>query len=630
MRKVMLLIAGLLMIYSAKAQDPNFYIFLCLGQSNMEGNARIEECDKVDVDPRFQMMAAVDFPTMSREQGKWYTAVPPLCRENTGLTPVDYFGRTMVENLPANAKIGIINVAIGGCKIQAFMKDSIEDYVKTAPHWMKGMLQAYDNRPYDRLVQMAKLAQKKGVIKGILLHQGESNTGDPKWTAMVQSVYEDLLKDLNLKAENVPLLAGEVVNADRGGVCASMNEIINTLPQVIKNSYVVSSSACPNTFDQLHFSAAGYRELGKRYATTMLKLMNIEVKNNLNPRRPSTESPIIHNFRGDVTFNLVAPNAKKVEFSSQFTQGLLPFTQNSVGIWSITVKPEKRDIYPYNFVVDGVSISDPSNTDVFPNENFKASLLQMPDTAALYMCKDVPHGNMTYCYYNSSTLNSTRPLVVYTPAEYKTGDKKYPVFYLVSGTTDTEETWFKVGRVNMILDNLIAQGKAEPMIVVMPYGNMMCGTPVPSTMEAAGMYSIFADEMTKNIIPYVEANFRVKADRESRAIAGFSRGGGESLFTGFSHLDKFAYIGSYSAYLIPGVMDKYFNQFSTNPQQVNNQIKLLWCGVGSSDFLYNEAKNFMQFLNDHKIEHKELITDGGHTWMNARKYLIETVQLYFK
>lgn len=623
-------IIGLLFLSVATfAQDKNFHIYLCFGQSNMEGNARIEDCDRVGVDGRFLMMAAVDNAEMNREMGKWYTATPPLCRSNTGLTPVDYFGRTMVENLPSNVRVGVINVAIGGCKIQAFMKDSIENYVKTAPGWMIGMLKAYDDRPYDRLVAMAKLAQKDGVIKGILLHQGESNTGDPQWTSMVKTVYESLLKDLNLKAEDVPLLAGEVVNADRGGVCASMNSIINTLPQVIKTSHVISSSACQNTFDQLHFSAAGYREFGKRYAAEMLELLGSPMKNTMNPRRQTLESPIVHPM-GNVTFNLKADNAKKVEFSSQFTTGLLPMTQNSAGIWSITLKPEKPNIYPYNFIVDGVAISDPANIEVFPNEQFKASLLQMPSKDALYMCNDVPHGTVTHCIYNSQTLSSPRPLLVYTPAEYKAGDKKYPVFYLVSGTTDTEETWFKVGKVNMILDNLIAQGKAEPMIVVMPYGNMMCGTPMPSSMQAAEMYSIFANELTNDIMPYVEANYRTVNDKEHRAIAGFSRGGGQSLFAGFSNLDKFAYIGSYSAYLTPAVMDKYFEDFSKNPQQINNKMKLLWCGVGSSDFLYNDAKTFMEFLTEKNINYKQLITDGGHTWMNARHYLAETLQLYFK
>jgi hypothetical protein len=257
-------------IYSQ--QDPNFYIYLSFGQSNMEGNAKIEPQDTVSVDNRFQVLEALNCPELKREKGKWYTAVPPLCRCKTGLTLTDYFGRTMVAHLPKNVKVGIINVAVGGCKIELFDKDKYEAYMTTAPDWMKGMVKEYDGNPYARLVEMAKIAQKDGMIKGILLHQGESNTGDTLWTKKVKIVYDNLMKDLNLNPKNVPLLAGETVNADQGGICASMNTIIATLPETVPNSYVVSSSGCTVAKDNLHFDAAGYRELGKRYAEKMLSL----------------------------------------------------------------------------------------------------------------------------------------------------------------------------------------------------------------------------------------------------------------------------------------------------------------------------------------------------------------------
>lgn len=259
--------------------DPNFYIYLCFGQSNMEGNARIEVRDLKDVDERFMVMATVNDPQRKREQGKWYTAVPPLCRPSTGLTPVDYFGRILVATLPKDIKVGVINVAIGGCHIETFMEDSIKNYVEhRAPGWMKSMLKEYDNNPYAHLVKMARLAQKDGVIKGILLHQGESNSGDQQWPEKVKKVYEALLKDLNLKAEDVPLLAGETVNADQGGVCAGMNNIIQTLPQVIPTADVVSSAGCTCASDYLHFDAAGYRELGRRYAEKMLLHIGQQMK----------------------------------------------------------------------------------------------------------------------------------------------------------------------------------------------------------------------------------------------------------------------------------------------------------------------------------------------------------------
>ncbi|MBR0166178.1 MAG: acetyl xylan esterase, partial [Prevotella sp.] len=197
---------------SAQKPDPNFYIFLCFGQSNMEGAARPEAQDLKSPGPRFLWMPAVDYPATEtlpeRKMGQWYEAIPPLCRPNTGLTPADWFGRTLVESLPENIKIGVIHVAIGGIDIKGFLPDSIDNYVKTkAPNWMKGMLEAYDNNPYERLVTLAKKAQKDGVIKGILMHQGETNTGDPQWAGMVQQVYDHLCGDLQLKPEEVNLYA---------------------------------------------------------------------------------------------------------------------------------------------------------------------------------------------------------------------------------------------------------------------------------------------------------------------------------------------------------------------------------------------------------------------------------------
>jgi len=274
----LLLLAGLVSILAtAQAQDKNFYIFLSFGQSNMEGNARIRPEDTVGVDSRFQVMEAVDCPDLKREKGKWYTAIPPLCRCRTGLTLTDFFGRTMVANLPKNVRVGIINVAVGGCKIELFDKDNYQSYVTTAPKWMIGMIKEYGGNPYARLVEMAKLAQKDGVIKGILLHQGESNPNDSLWTKKVNGVYENLLKDLHLKTKKVPLLAGETVNADQGGVCAGMNKIIATLPEMIKNAYVISSAGCTDAADNLHFNAEGYAAFGKRYAYKMLSLMGFTI-----------------------------------------------------------------------------------------------------------------------------------------------------------------------------------------------------------------------------------------------------------------------------------------------------------------------------------------------------------------
>ncbi len=275
MKSRIFLLTGLLLLsIKGFSQDPNFYIYLCFGQSNMEGNARAQAQDSI-VDERFKVLEAVDCPKLNREKGKWYTATPPLCRCTTGLNPADYFGRTMVANLPKNIKIGVINVSVAGCKIELFDNDTYESYSATVADWMKNMIKEYGGSPYNRLVEMAKLAQKDGVIKGVLLHQGESNTGDTLWPAKIKKIYDRLMVDLKLNPKATPLLVGEMVNADQNGACASMNKIIATLPQVIPNSYVISSAGC-TTRERLHFTAEGYRVFGKRYAAAMLSTMGIK------------------------------------------------------------------------------------------------------------------------------------------------------------------------------------------------------------------------------------------------------------------------------------------------------------------------------------------------------------------
>ena len=271
------LTAGLLLwVTGACAQDPNFHIFLCLGQSNMEGYPGIPEAEKGPVDPRFLVLASTDFPEHNRLKGQWYPATPPLSRPSAGLSPADYFGRALVAALPAGHRVGVVNVAVGGCKIELFDRATAPAYVATAPDWMKSALSAYGNSPYHRLVEMGKLARQAGVIKGILLHQGESNTGEADWPAKVKVVYENLLRDLDLSAAEVPLIAGEVVPADQAGKCASMNPIIATLPKTIPTAHVVSSAGCPCHTDHLHFTPEGYRELGQRYAATILPLLRLE------------------------------------------------------------------------------------------------------------------------------------------------------------------------------------------------------------------------------------------------------------------------------------------------------------------------------------------------------------------
>jgi hypothetical protein len=259
------------------AQDCNFYIFLCFGQSNMHGAAPIESQDKT-VDSRFKVFQTLDCDNLNREKATWHTAVPPTCQCGSGLSPADYFGRTMVANLPDSITVGIINVSVAGCDIRLFDKDLYMDYASTSTDdWFTSQVIGYNGNPYQYLIDQAKLAQTDGVIKGILLHQGETNTGQEQWPEYVKKIYTDMLTDLDLEAGSVPLLAGELFSGE-GNCCASMNPIIGKLPDIIPTAHVISSDGC-TWQDAAHFDSAGYRELGKRYGIEMLSILGVDLNN---------------------------------------------------------------------------------------------------------------------------------------------------------------------------------------------------------------------------------------------------------------------------------------------------------------------------------------------------------------
>ena len=294
--------------------DPNFYIYLCFGQSNMEGAATAEERD-LHVDPRFQMMAARWFDKPRRTMGEWYTATPPLARPNGCLGVADYFGRTMVAALPDHIKIGVVNVAIGGISIEGFMTDEVEEYLDDTAGFVKEAAAAYDNNPYQRLVDMGRKAQQYGVIKGILMHQGESNNGEADWPKKVKKVYELLLKDLHLSADTVPLFAGEVVGTEFGSPVALNNEVINKLPEEVPTAHIIPSNGCAPQNDKLHFTANSYRIMGKRYAYEVLRTMGRDIVVD-----PSYNLP--DNLRGLYTLNSLNEAEKlqlRVGLSKQLT-----------------------------------------------------------------------------------------------------------------------------------------------------------------------------------------------------------------------------------------------------------------------------------------------------------------------
>lgn len=265
-------------ISSFAAPDPNFHIYLCFGQSNMEGGGRIEERDRT-VDKRFQVLSDFDVPARERKMGQWYDAIPPLTRRTRGISLVDYFGRTMVANLPKETRVGVVKLGVSGTRIELWDKDAFRAYLDSLPpdgQWKKPLANEYDGNPYEYLVKLAKIAQQSGVIKGILIHQGESNFEDNEWPKKVKKVYDDLMKDLGLDPKQVPLFAGEMVNKDQQGEKANANEIMKRLPDVLPNSHVVSSAGIPCNADRLHFTADGQRELGRRYAEKALALMGFK------------------------------------------------------------------------------------------------------------------------------------------------------------------------------------------------------------------------------------------------------------------------------------------------------------------------------------------------------------------
>lgn len=298
--------------------DPNFQIYLAFGQSNMEGNAKPEEED-MTCPERFQMLAAVDFSSPKRSKGNWYTAIPPLCRQGTGLTPCDYFGRYLVENLPDSVKIGVCNVAVGGAKIELFMEEYKDDYIAGEADWFKNYCKQYDNDPLGRLIEMGKIAQKVGTIKGILLHQGESNNGASDWCEKVSKVYNRICYNLGLNPAETPLLAGETLYADQGGGCSWHNQAaLPHLKEWVPNSYVISAEGIPgNGVDAWHFSAAGYRELGKRYGEQMLEILNDQAAGITLTPALTREAEGIYNLSGQKIkempkHGIVIVNGKKI------------------------------------------------------------------------------------------------------------------------------------------------------------------------------------------------------------------------------------------------------------------------------------------------------------------------------
>jgi enterochelin esterase-like enzyme/lysophospholipase L1-like esterase len=663
MRKLFIAMLLMLGMTANATVDENFYIFLCFGQSNMEGNARPEAQDLVSPGPRFLLMPAVDDPQRGRKMGEWCEAVPPLCRPNTGLTPADWFGRTLVASLPENIKIGVIHVAIGGIDIKGFLPDSIPSYVeKKAPGWMKGMLAAYDNNPYKRLVTLAKKAQKDGVIKGILMHQGETNTGDPQWAGMVKQVYDNLCSDLQLKPEEVNLYAGNIVQANGQGVCIGCKKQIDELPNTLHTAQIISSDGCTNGPDRLHFDAAGYRELGCRYGEAVARHLGFE------PKRPYIEMPKKIEVPADAVtvenaipgnqfpkidkerrayFRIEAPQARKVVVD--ICSKKYDMEPDGKGGFMAVTDPLPVGFHYYFMNIDGVNFIDPASETYF-GCNREAGGLEVPEgpEGDYYRPQQgIPHGQVrSICYWSEhSTKNGHQPTadsqqpgewrhaLVYTPAEYEKGKKKYPVLYLQHGMGEGETSWMLQGKMQHIMDNAIAKGEAVPMIVVMESGDIKAPFNFAgggSNQQGRSEYGAsFYPVLINDLIPYIDKNFRTKSDREHRAMAGLSWGGHQTFDIVLNNLDKFAWMGTFSGAIFGLDVKTAYNGVFANADEFNKKIHYMYMNWGSEDFI--KSQPIVDGLRELGIKVDSSVSEGtGHEFLTWRRGLHEFIPHLFK
>jgi enterochelin esterase-like enzyme len=304
-----------------------------------------------------------------------------------------------------------------------------------------------------------------------------------------------------------------------------------------------------------------------------------------------------------VTFRLHAPTATEVSLTGEFIKGAKPLQKDAHGVWSVTVGPIEPEIYNYNFTIDGVKTLDPGNPNVKSGSTPSTiqSILEVrSEQPAFYDAQPVPHGEIRTHWYESKSLQTTRRLTVYTPPAYNpNANAKLPVLYLFHGANADETAWTRLGHVNLIMDNLIATGKSKPMLIVMPFGY---GVPPGSTSPVAGgNTAAFSRDLLEDVIPMIEARYRVYNDREHRAIAGLSMGGGESLAIGLNHLELFGYVAGFSAGIRTAEFHQNYGTFFADPQKANQKLKLLWLGCGTDDSLFAASESLSKMLDEAKI-----------------------------
>jgi enterochelin esterase-like enzyme len=355
-------------------------------------------------------------------------------------------------------------------------------------------------------------------------------------------------------------------------------------------------------------------------------------------------SPEVHPDR-TVTFRFRAPNATQVDVTGEIVQGAgagrggVHMTKGDDGIWTATLGPLAPEIYVYNFSANGITVADPANPAAKPGPPgfTTASLVEIPgDGPLFYDARPAPHGEVREVLYQSKPMGVTRVMLVYTPPGYEQSKAKYPVFYLLHGNGEAYTGWMMAGRANIILDNLIADKKAEPMIVVMPQGHALQAPNVEPLVRLSGETEFFTKrfepDLLQEIIPLVERTYRVKADADHRAIAGLSMGGGQSLSIGLDHPDLFHYVLGFSGavggqYMYP---DQVFANALSKPEVLNAKLRLLWIGCGKQDFLYQANVSFVKTLKDKNVKVTFHETEGSHVYTVWRHYLNETAPLLFK
>lgn len=372
-----------------------------------------------------------------------------------------------------------------------------------------------------------------------------------------------------------------------------------------------------------------YSSVMKFIVSTLLLLSTIA----FSQQPPAVVSPDVQPD-GKVTLRFLNPNAKDVKVMFEGEPKPLEMTRDEAGVWSITQGPLPPEIYGYIFLADGVALMDPNNPVIKPNLIQPQNTVEIPGaTPQLWDVAEVPHGVVHHHFYKSAVVGDQRDYYVYTPPGFDPKAKtKYPVLYLLHGYSDAADGWTAVGKANVILDNLIAQGKVKPMIVVMPLGY---GTPEMIKLKWAVWghpdireenFAKFRKALITEVMPQVESAYPVSAKREDRAIAGLSMGGAESLLTGLNNIDKFAYVGAFSS---GGLEDGYATSFPGLDAKSAKQLKTLWIACGTSDGLIEPNRKFKAWLKSQNIPFTDIETPGAHTWMVWRDNLIAFTPLLF-